>query len=165
MPFTLWRGGRLLGALHVREPQSARATGARRLSAIPLPSSDAAGGLGGVTQSRVDVLPGRPLLEYPLDPIVDEEPIGRTTRDASRVSIVTLTPAGEEERRGIAPESQLRVRNEAGRVLGTPHLSLREFRPRPGTEAEVMAGYPGAALNDGRVWLVEVALDLDDVDA
>jgi hypothetical protein len=163
MPLTLWRGHVLLGTLQIRDTRPwSPPRGGCFVSALLLQNEQAGASLTSLIQTRVDLFPGRPVMQHATKPLVAGERHPSTPGIAVGVWPARPASADGAGAPSVAPERQLSVRDDEGRVISASYITLREFRPLPGTEAEVMLGYPAEALRDGRVWLVSAGLEVDE---
>jgi hypothetical protein len=133
MALTLWRGDTRWGSLHIRERTP------ERLSAILLPDV-AVSELASLQQRTLTTLPGDPVMQYAVPPIVLGEE--RTFKREDAVAHWTSLLRGETVE-GIAPELQLRLEKD-GASLPATMLSLVEAYP----PAQV------AGDSSAQVWLV-----------
>lgn len=154
MPCTLWRGPQLLGDLHLRERT------AEGLSGILIPV-DGLDDLVGVMQTELGVFPGSPVFQSPVEPMVVPEPHSAHPRSSGNSGPVPLKRLTEEEAKGIAPELQLSIRDEAGARLIARMILLSEFRFSSGLAARAFAELPDVMADKNRVWMVVAALDGD----
>jgi hypothetical protein len=144
---TLWRGTRLLGTIHLRQPRTAT-----WLTGVLLPAADGIA-LEGVRQRRVFIFPGHPVLQTPAAPETFGEPFTPRRPPDPEIAL------GFWEVRpgipvGVPVNAQLSVRGASGHVVPFDAIVLREVRPAPGTGAHFSADIPAAAMRDGSIWLV-----------
>jgi hypothetical protein len=161
--WTLWRGDDLLGTLHERSgpqlPQAAR-DDHHHVNAVlvpdpvrlPLPS---------VRQHIVDWGDGQTVMERLQTPdgTADRRRDGGPSRPADEFWVIPPGPASPPP--GVPSARQLRVRDEAGRVVPTRYVSVLEHRPDPAHLPPELASFPKGAFLSGSVWLVAFMQDSD----
>lgn len=144
---TLWRGSRLLGAIHLRQPRSDT-----WLTGFLLPVADEIA-LEGVRQRRVFIFPGQPVLQTPAAPETFGGPFNPRQRPDPEIGLGVweVTPGIP---RGVPVDAQLSVREASGKLVPLDAIVLRAVRPAPGTGAHFSVDIPAAAVVDGSIWLV-----------
>ena len=149
-PYTLWRGERALGALHLLErPTPAQLVGVL-VPCVPT------GELVSLMQTRVQILPTRPILQHPL------APMRRDPRDQppSNPGPIALTRMTDEQARGVPRAQQLVLRDGQGDALNPHLLALRAMECPVEPRLAQWAALPPGAIEDGWMWHLLAAFEV-----
>lgn len=147
---SLWRGERLLGAIHLRRPRTNDF-----ITGVLIPSADA-GALESLRQTRVHMLPGEPVLQQAVQPIImGERPSKADSEESADGWVAFPVTQGEAQRvPGVEPDAQLSIREEWGDILPLDVISLTEVRLVPGEELRTISDFPEEVVRNGSVWMV-----------
>jgi hypothetical protein len=150
----LWRGERMLGGLHRRDPAEQG-----QISGFLVPAYGVEG-LRGVSQHRIDSLPGAPVDQRRVRPFRSNHESGLVGDDArdrtndSNVDEYPLTRGADGLIRGAPVEVQLSLRDEMDWVLPVRAISFRRVKIPPGCTDPVLRDLPAAAIDEGWLWSV-----------
>jgi hypothetical protein len=146
-PLSLWRGDRLIGAIHLRLTPADE-----DLQGVVIPLSDTSL-LESVWQYAVDIFPGKPVYQqpFPRDVVADR---GRRTPDvgsghstSALEEVTTVDP-------GVSRDKQFFVFDQHRGFVPTKSLSIIEHVPMPDAPDPEIATFPPGAVVRGSVWLI-----------
>ena len=147
---SLHRGSRLLGRVHLQEPDERE-----NLNGFLISATDDEP-LVGVMQSLMRIFPGRPVFQHSLEPDIVAERATRARRPAS--SSVGLREMDEVEAQGVPAELQYVIRDVRGTEMPTRMIILQEIRFGPGSDPGRLGEHvPADAVLHGSVWSVYIA--------
>ena len=147
--YSLWRNGTLLGRFVQRKPVKHHDIEVGAAGVLEL--TDATTKLTPMFQHSIPILPGAPIFQSPIEPmVVGKEPAPtQGQREPRKLRLRTsmgLHPLSEEETRGVPREQILEIRDEHDRVIETSMIMLNLFVIRDDVDAaeELRAqGLPG----------------------
>jgi hypothetical protein len=147
IPYTLWRGERVLGAIHLVEPLTLA-----RLVGVLVPAVPT-GELESLMQTRPPILPTRPIFQRALAPVRRDPHDG----PPSNPGPIALTPLTDEEVRGVPRAQQLVLRDAHDAALDPYVLTLRAFECPAAPRPPQWAALPPGVIVDGWLWHVVAA--------
>ena len=163
MTWKLYRGDDLLGTLHERSvlnlAQQTR-QGGRHVNAVlvpdpmrlPLPS---------VRQNVVEWGGSRTVMEHIQEPDIAANRPRETGPSEPAYGVWVVPPSPTAPPPGVPADRRLQVRDEAGHVVPTRYVTVREHRPDPAHLPPELATFPKDALVGESVWLVAFTEDSD----
>lgn len=149
-PYTLWRGDRALGAIHLLElPTPAQLVGVL-LPVVPTEE------LQSLMQTRVRILPAQPIFQHALAP-VRLAPHGRPPSNPGPIALTRMT---DEQARGVPRALQLILRDAHGTARDPHLLALRAMQCPADPRPPEWAALPPGAIVDGWVWHMLAAFEV-----
>ena len=134
MPFTIWRGGRLLGTIVI----PFRGDPSRGVAGI-LKTDSGLDGIAPIIQGSLDHLPGAPVIQSP----------------PSRSRVAVLRELSAQELEGVPAELRLEVQDDQGQPVLIKLITIDHFElPSPG-EGDLAEACRTNGLH-GRGWVASV---------